>query len=217
MQGNDYYSFLLREKLLFLTKIIPTDLPVMYLDRIKEIDGVMVRNEVLEVPFVCDLNKCKGACCTLESNYGAPLLEDEIAEIEKVLPEVLPLLPEEHRKEIEKNGFHEKKEGELMTRSVNRRACVFVYFDGDIAKCAMELAYKQGKTGFYKPISCHLFPIRISRFGGDVLRYEEFSECTPALENGAKLKVSIARFCKDSLTRLYGAKWFEKLRELTRF
>jgi hypothetical protein len=147
----------------------------------------------------------------MESEYGAPLKKEEIEEIEKVLPIVREYLSPKHIKEIEAKGFWEDKEGELLTRSVNNRACVFVYYEGEVAKCAIEKAYKDGKISCNKPISCHLFPIRVSRFGGDILRYERIPECHDAVENGVKLKVTIADFCKESLLRLYGPSWFEKL------
>ena len=187
----------------------------MFSSNIIPIEDVMVRPEVVETHFSCDLEKCKGACCTLESEYGAPLREEEIRKIEEILDIVLPYLPEEHQKEIEDNGFYDVKDGELMASSVDNRACVFVYFDGDIAKCGIEKAFFDGKVDFRKPISCHLFPIRISRFGGDVLRYEKFSECKPALKKGAEDDVKIVDFCEDSLVRLYGRKWYETLKETT--
>ncbi|MGE5362640.1 MAG: DUF3109 family protein [Bacteroidota bacterium] len=188
----------------------------MYFDNMISVSKVMVRKEVLENCFTCDLNKCKGACCTMESEYGAPLKEEEIKIIDNVLPEVLPYLPGLHRQEIEKNGFWEEKDGELLTRSVDNKACVFVYYDGDIAKCAIEKACKDGKISFIKPVSCHLFPIRISNFGGDIVRYEKIDECRDAVVNGAITKITIAEFCREALIRLYGIKWFEKLKEYFR-
>lgn len=179
------------------------------------IDEVLVREEIVNTCFHCDLDACKGACCTLESEFGAPLLEEEISEIQNVLDVVYPYLPDEHIKEIKKRGFFERKQGDLMVNSVNNRACVFVYFDNGIAKCAIEKAYFEGKVEFRKPISCHLFPIRISRLGGDVVRYEEFSDCAPALQLGNEKKINILNFCKESLTRKYGKKWYQKLKEVT--
>lgn len=183
----------------------------MYLDHIIKIDDILVNKEINEVKFACDLSKCKGACCTMESSYGAPLLKEEIDIINSVLPVVKEYLPEEHLKEIEKNGFWEEKSEELMTRSVNDRACVFVYFENDVAKCAIEKAYKEGKISFIKPISCHLFPIRVSKFGGDILRYEEINECKDALVNGKRLNITISQFCRDSLIRSYGERWYNTL------
>jgi hypothetical protein len=183
----------------------------MYLNSLLHIDNIIVRQEILDTAFVCDLDKCKGACCTLESQYGAPLEQSEIKIIEDILPELLECLPGEKRMEIESNGFWEEKNGSLMIRSIDNKDCVFSYYENGIARCGIEKLYNDGDINFQKPISCHLFPIRISSFGGDVLRYDKFKECESALENGKKLNKCIAEFCKDSLTRLYGNEWFEKL------
>ena len=144
------------------------------------IDDVVVGDEIITQKFVCDLEKCKGACCTLKSEFGAPLLEEEIPLIEENYAEVEKYLSEKHKKALNTNGFYEEKYGELMISSIDNKACVFVYYDNDIAKCGLEKAYLEGKSSFKKPISCHLFPIRISKFGGDVLRYEKFTECIHA-------------------------------------
>lgn len=178
------------------------------------VEDVLVRPEIAETKFSCDLSKCKGACCTLESDYGAPLLEEEIQKIDEILHIVKDYLPERHQREIETEGFYELKDKELLTRSIDKKACVFVYFDGDIAKCGIEKAFYDGKVDFRKPISCHLFPIRVSKFGGDILRYEIINECKPALAKGKKEGISILEFCKDSLTRKYGRKWYQKLNEI---
>ncbi len=180
-------------------------------DRIIDINDVLVRREVLETPFSCDLKRCHGACCTLESEFGAPVKKDEIDEIEKILPIVKDYISQKHIDEIDENGFYEVKDGEIMIKSVNNKECVFAFYENSIAKCAIEKAYFNGKVSFRKPISCHLFPIRISDFGGDVLRYEKFSECAPALEKGKEENITIVEFCKDSLIRLYGEEWYNKL------
>ena len=179
------------------------------------VDSVLVNREILEVKFSCDLAKCKGACCTLESDYGAPpLLENEIGEIEKALPAAAVYLPEEHAAEIEKHGFFERKEGELVTRSLDRKACVLVFYEAGVAKCSLERAFFDGKTTFRKPISCHLFPIRVSEFGGDILRYERFSECAPGFEKKApRENITIAETCKDALERKYSIEWYNTLAE----
>ena len=176
-----------------------------------EIDGVIVNKDILTTRFSCDLNKCKGACCTLESEFGAPLLETELPLMQESLAVAIEYLPEEHRSEITKKGFYERKDGELVTRSIKNRACVFVFYENEIAKCAYERAYFDGKIPFRKPISCHLFPIRITDFMGDVARYEKFSECVPALEEGKVRNTTIAEFCKDSLERKFGKEWYTQL------
>ncbi len=185
----------------------------MFIKNFVSIDDVVVRNEVVEKKFACDLSKCKGACCTFKSDYGAPLLEEEIDEIRNALPAVRDYLPDEHVERIEKNNFYEVREGEIYTTSYNRRACVFVYYDGDIAKCSIEKAFLDGKTKFKKPISCHLFPIRISNFGGEVLRFEKFSGCDPAIKNGKESDIKLIDFCGDALKRKFGLPWFSKLKE----
>jgi len=186
----------------------------MFKSNFISINDVLLRKEVVETPFVCDLGKCKGACCTLESDFGAPLKETEILEMEKVLPLIKDILPAEHWDEIEEKGFYEEKEGELLTRSVNSKACVFVYFENQIAKCSLEKLFFEKKTTFQKPISCHLFPIRVSDFGGEVLRFEKFSDCGPALEKGKEENVTAFEFCKSSLERQYGNNWYKKAKEM---
>lgn len=181
-----------------------------------QIDDVVVNTEIVNSYFTCDLGKCKGACCTMESPYGAPITQDEIDEIEKELPAILPYLPKAHLSEIEKRSFWVKQQNELMTRSVNNRACVFVFYEGDVAKCAIERAFHEAKIECNKPISCHLFPIRISNFAGPVLRYEKYRECQPAIEKGKQTKITVLDFCKDSIERAFGTEWFKTLKEVSK-
>lgn len=181
-----------------------------------ELDSVAVDVEIALTKFECDLSKCKGACCTMESDFGAPVNEAEIEIIEKLIPVLKDYLPPAHYKAIEKSGFWYRKMDHLMISSINRRECVFSYYDDDVAKCAIEKAYREGKVDFMKPISCHLFPIRIGEFGGDVLRFEEYTECGPALEKGKKTGMNVIRFCKDSLIRKYGDDWYKRIKELTK-
>lgn len=168
--------------------------------------------------FACDLLKCKGACCSLPGGRGAPLLDSEIEEIQKTLPAVLPMLEERKREIIGSSGndsgptgFYEGESGDYATTCVDDEDCVFVYHDNGIAKCAIERAYNEGKVGFRKPISCHLYPIRVRRFGGDVLRYHEISECRPAVARGDSEKIGVIEFLKDALVRRYGEEWYNKL------
>jgi hypothetical protein len=183
--------------------------------QILPVGNIVVRKEIVQTHFKCDLLKCKGACCTFESNYGAPLKWEEINSINSVLSDVVLYLSRLHRAEIEEKGFYEVKDNEPLIRSIDNRACVFVYYENGIAKCGIEKAFLDGKTDFRKPISCHLFPIRISDFGGDVLRFERLDECQPAIELGKKENTTVAEFCEDSLTRLYGEEWYSQFMELT--
>lgn len=180
-----------------------------------EIDGVIVNPDVIKTEFTCDLSKCKGACCTMESELGAPLEKDEVEKIKEILPIVLEYLPEKHKNAIANEGFYENSDDLLMTKSINNRDCVFVFYEGDVAKCGIEKAYFDGKVDFRKPISCHLFPIRISDFGGPVLRYEKYKDCAPALEKGKETELTIFEFCKDALIRMFGETWYKKVKKQT--
>jgi Fe-S-cluster containining protein len=175
------------------------------------IDKVIVNAEVFTTPFHCDLKQCNGACCTLESEFGAPLSDEEIVKIETILTEALEYLPELNRSVIRSNGFYQRKHGQLLTRSIGNKDCVFVYYSDGVALCAIEKAYFDGRINFRKPLSCHLFPIRVSQFAGDVLRYERFEHCDPALELGKAMNITISQFCKESLERAYGPGWYEQL------
>ncbi len=175
------------------------------------IDSIAVEGSLMERKFACDLLKCKGACCSIPGGRGAPLLDSEIPEIRSALPAVLPILSEEKRNTIAKSGFFEGSHGDYATTCIDDQDCVFVYRENGIAKCALERAFNDGKIEFRKPISCHLYPIRVSRFGGDILRYHELAECKPAVKKGEAENVGVIEFLRTALTRLYGEEWFSKL------
>jgi len=179
-----------------------------------QIDEILVDQEILNSKFSCDLKKCKGACCTFPGDNGAPLKDDEVQSIMASLEVASKYLSPKSLRIIESKGFFDGKKGAYYTRCINKRDCVFVYYEGDIAKCSLERAYFNGESNFRKPISCHLFPIRVGSFGGDYLYYEKISECNPAIIKGESENTSMVSFTKDSLTRAYGKKWVEKLEEL---
>ena len=123
-----YLNFCIKQQIvIFSSKIIP-----MYVNNLIPIEDVLIRTEIAEISFACDLKKCKGACCTIESEYGAPLLKEEIVQIEGILDIVKEYLPKKHILEIEENGFYESKEDELLTVSFENKACVFVYYEKGI-------------------------------------------------------------------------------------
>ena len=181
-----------------------------------EIDDILVNEEVLRKKFTCDLSKCKGACCTMKSDFGAPLLGSEIEKIKNVLPLAKKYLSRKQLKYLKNNNFWFEVDGDLMVASINKRECIFAYSDGDIAKCSIEKAHYEDETDFIKPVSCHLFPIRVNKFGGDILKYQVYSECSVALEYGKETKLTIAQFCKDGLIRMYGSEWYGKLMKPTK-
>lgn len=175
------------------------------------IDNVLIDNDIAKAEFACDLKECKGACCTFPGDSGAPLKKAEIPEIEKSLNAAKEYLSDRSLKVLEEKGFVEGPDDDITTVCIDKKDCVFVFYENDIAKCAIEKAFFDGKTDFRKPISCHLFPIRVGEFGGDRLYYEKFSECKPGRERGRKTKAPLIENVKEGLIRAYGTEWYEKL------
>lgn len=177
------------------------------------IENKIIDERIPYIKFSCNLEACKGACCTVKGGKGAPLADFEIFEIQNCLSEVSKYLSERSLEIIKENSGIEGYSGNYTTSCIDDEDCVFVYYEDDIAKCAFEKAFQDGKIEFRKPISCHLFPIRISNFGGDVIRYEKFIECKPALIKGQTDNVPLHIFLKDALVRAYGEKWYQKLKD----
>jgi hypothetical protein len=178
-----------------------------------EIGKTLISTELLEEHFVCDLNKCKGECC-IAGDYGAPLDKSELKEIEKYYPFVKPLLQERALKSIEEQGLYVKDdEGDWVTPLINgNEECAFTIFENGIAKCSFEKAYYDGQIPWKKPISCHLYPVRIKKLKNyDALNYDRWDVCAPACKLGKSLKVPVYQFLKESLTRKYGEEWYNEL------
>jgi len=173
----------------------------------------IIDERIFTVRFSCNLNKCKGACCTLKGAGGAPLLDEEVRVIKSNLKFAQKYLSEKNLKVIRDKGFFEGEKGNYSVNSVNDEDCVFSYFDDGIAKCSFQKAYNNGETNFVKPISCHLFPIRIKGDNRNILRYEKITECDDALEKGAEENLSIFDFLKAPLIREYGEKFYNDLRK----
>ncbi len=162
--------------------------------------------------FACDLGACKGACCTTPGGRGAPLNDEEVALVVDAIPAAAKYLAPRNISVIELRGAVEGRPGNYATRCIDRRDCVFVYYDNDVAKCAIERAYFNGETTFRKPISCHLFPIRVENlFDGQYLRYERISECNPALAKGAATGEPLYRFLSEAITRAFGDDFHREL------
>lgn len=179
------------------------------------LNNSIVSDDVADRKFVCDLQRCKGACC-VEGDLGAPLEEDELLIIEDILPEVLPYLSEEGRAAIEKEGpFLLDEEGDFSTTTIDNRECAFaIYDDAGILKCGIEQAHRDGKIDYMKPISCHLYPIRITQYDHyEAINYHEWSICSPACDLGEQLKVPVYKFLKEPLIRKYGENWYQELEE----
>ncbi len=174
------------------------------------IGEAVVEPAVAEVSFSCDLAKCKGACCFLEGGRGAPLEDDEILEIEKAYPRVREYLSRQSISTIESSGMYEGVRGDFATTCINDRECVFAYFEDGIARCSFERAFREQKTDWRKPLSCHLFPVRIRSFGRDVVRYEEIEECHPGRVRGREQEVPLREFLREPLIRKYGEEWYDE-------
>jgi hypothetical protein len=178
------------------------------------IDNILVSDEVVEKQFVCDLNKCKGGCC-VDGDTGAPITQEEANIIEDIYLEIKHLLSPNAIALIEDEGTHTfDDEYGLVTPSLNGGICAYGYYDElGIVKCAIEHVYKEGKIDFKKPISCHLFPIRITEYESfEAVNYEPRETlCKPACKLGKSLKVPVYQFLKEPLIRKYGEEFYEAL------
>ncbi len=178
-----------------------------------EIGRTIISRDVFEKHFLCDLLKCKGACC-IEGDSGAPVTEEEAKSIEENYRHFEKFLPENHKKEIERQGFSMiDDDGDLVTPLVNNRQCAYSFYDEKgILKCSMERAHFEGKSGFRKPISCHLFPIRIKEYKRfDAVNYEQLKICKPGRKCGKSNKFPLYKFLKEPLIRRYGEEWYTEV------
>ena len=184
-----------------------------------QIQNTIVSLEILEKEFCCDLQSCKGCCC-IEGDAGAPLTEEEDRKIRQILPVLLPEMTKEARQTVEASDIsYRDREGELVTQIVNNKDCVFSRTDHNgWCYCLIEKAYNAGKIDFKKPISCHLYPIRVKAFEarGSVpamlaLEYHRWDVCHCARVLGKKLHLPIYQFLKEPLIRRFGTEWYDEL------
>ncbi len=176
------------------------------------IENAVISDDVADQFFVCELSKCKGACC-VEGDIGAPLEVDELQILKDIWPQVRPYLTQKGIEVIEKEGVYVMEEGEAVTPTINHRECAYaVYDEKSVLKCGIEQAYLDKKIDFPKPISCHLYPIRITKYDEyDALNYDRWNICSPACYNGKTLGVPVYQFLKAPLIRKYGEDWYRQL------
>lgn len=189
---------------------------IFYLCRMIELGNVILSDDIKEKFFVCNLEKCKGACC-VEGDLGAPLENDELIKLVEVYEHVEPYLSEEGKKAIQEQGKYVLDEDdEYSTPTIEGKECAYaIYDDRGILKCGIEQAYLDGKIGFKKPISCHLYPIRAKKYDQfEALNYDRWSICSPACSLGEELQVPVYKFLKDALIRKYGEQWYSDLVKL---
>lgn len=180
------------------------------------IDNVLLSNEVIDDQFVCDLQKCKGGCC-VDGDAGAPLAKEELKKMDEVYEAVLPYLNKENRNELLRQGrYVYDKEFGWVTPTIESKVCVYGITDkSGIVKCGIEKAFNDGKVQWKKPISCHLFPLRITQSRDKKTEYVNYEPredlCSAACALGEKLKVPVYVFLKDALIRKYGAEFYSTL------
>ena len=178
--------------------------------------GVLISSEVLEEQFVCDLNKCKGACC-IEGDLGAPLEDHELKKLEEVYDKVEPYLMEPGKAAIKEQGFYIKDwEDDFSTPTVEGKECAYVFYDfkGHL-KCGIEQAYLDGKIDYRKPISCYLYPIRVTKLKEyDALNYDRWDICSDACSLGQEFKTTVFDFLKGPLTERYGKEWVDDVSDI---
>ena len=180
------------------------------------IQNTLVSLDVLEKEFCCDLDKCRGCCC-IEGDAGAPISDEEVKQIETILPILLPEMTKEAREVVERQGIsYLDPSGERVTSIVNDKDCIFARTDHNgWCYCLIEKAYNAGKIGFKKPISCHLYPIRLTRVGDMTgVEYHRWDICHCARQLGKKLHTPLYQFLREPLVRRFGEAWFDEL-ELT--
>ncbi len=167
---------------------------------------------ILQTHFACDLSVCKGACCTFPGGTGAPIDENEVGILERAWETVQASVPEKHKEVVRDKGLFERMQsGAIALQCVDNRACVFVMYQSGIAFCSIQRAYSEGKFDWPKPQSCHLFPLRYNPRTVPALRFEEFSECRSAIQNGITTDTSLVSFLEVPLRRVFGKEFYEEL------
>lgn len=175
------------------------------------LDNVLIDTDVFNATFRCALDTCKGACC-VEGDIGPPVTREEVDAAERNLEAVKKYLPPQNLKAIEAQGIYESYRGELYYTTVGGRECVFASIeDSGIATCNIERAYRAGESDFQKPVSCHLFPIRVYRnLGMEHITYMKIDECASGRSCGAAEQIPMTDFLASALKRKFGEEWTEK-------
>lgn len=181
-----------------------------------QIDDKLISEDIFSEEFVCNLSRCKGACC-VEGDVGAPLEQEEIGILESLYDKIKPYLRSEGISALEKQGAWttDPMDGDYVTPMVEGKECAYVIFDDKgITKCGIEKAYEEGAIDWNKPISCHLYPIRVTEYSSfTALNYHEWPICSDACELGKELKVPVYKFLRKPLIRKYGEDFYKTLSE----
>jgi len=181
-----------------------------------QLGKTIVSEDILKKDFVCNLSACKGACC-VDGEAGAPLEEHETKILNEIYPNVKSFLRKEGIEAIEKQGtFITNEDGELETPLIDEADCAYVFYDQKgTALCAIEEAYNQGRISWKKPISCHLYPIRIKEYSEfSAVNYHKWHICDDACTLGKELQVPVYKFVKQALIRKFGEDWYLELEKI---
>ena len=180
------------------------------------IQNILISDAVIEEQFYCDLNACKGACCW-EGDFGAPLEEKELEILDNIFDKLKPYLSKESQQLIEQKGkseYFEEMGGRGTTLHKNGACAYLIYDQLGMAHCGIETAYNNGDITFKKPISCHLYPLRIKKdkaLSFEAINYDEWEICSAACALGKQKKIPVYQFVKDALVRKYGLAFYEEL------
>lgn len=175
----------------------------------------IVSDDIAERRFSCDLAQCKGQCC-VEGDYGAPLTDDEVTVLQRILPAVQPYMTPAGLRAVEQQGVSTlDNAAEPCTPLVNNRECAYVAWGADgTALCAIEQAFRDGKTDFMKPVSCHLYPIRVDEYGEfTAVNYHQWDVCHCAVKRGNECGVPLYQYLREPLIRRFGQEWYDELLE----
>jgi len=183
-----------------------------------QLGKTIVSEDIIKKDFACNLSACKGACC-IDGDAGAPLEKEEAKILEGIYTKIKPFLREEGIKAIESQGkYITTVEGELETPLINGADCAYVIFDEHkTALCAIEEAYNQGEVTWKKPVSCHLYPIRVKDYSEfSAVNYDQWDICDDACTLGKELQVPVYKFVKEALIRKFGEDWYMELEKVAK-
>ena len=180
-----------------------------------QLNKTIISEEILENEFVCNLSACKGACC-VDGDAGAPLTQEETQILVDIYPKVKPFLRPEGIQAIEEQGaFVIGSDGEYETTLIEGKDCAYVIFDGQTALCGIEQAYNEGIVDWKKPVSCHLYPIRVKEYSDfAAVNYHKWHICSDACALGKELQVPVYKFVKEALIRKFGEQWYQELEKV---
>tara|TARA_B100001173_G_C15956113_1_gene533494 strand:- start:387 stop:962 length:576 start_codon:yes stop_codon:yes gene_type:complete len=183
-----------------------------------KIGKTLISEEIIENNFHCNLSACKGACC-IEGNSGAPLEKNEAEVLEREFEKISPYISNKAKKVIQQKGkYVYDKDGNLETPIINGKECVYVSYNSNgTLECGIEKAFDEGKINLKKPISCHLYPIRVKKYSSfTAVNYHKWNICSDACELGKILKKPIYQFVKDALIRRFGISWYLELEKVSK-